>query len=95
MASSSRIKKAKPKGTVREFKLVNTVSRSGVDTLKTEEVKSPPQGSQKASSSTRHYHSHSPNKRSKLEPFDVEPIPFHIEGAEIYSKRQTLVFLLP
>lgn len=95
MSSSSRVKKVKAKGSVRELKLVQSISRYGVDILKTEEVKTPQRGSKIASSSTRHTHSSSPTKRSKLEASDVDPIPFDIEGAEMYNKRQTLVILLP
>ena len=39
MSFSSKPKKVKPQGTVRELKIVYTVNRHGVDTLKTEEVK--------------------------------------------------------
>lgn len=95
MSFSSRPKKVKPKGTVRQLKVVASVSRHGVDVIKTEEVKTPKHGSKKASSSTRHNYSSSPTKRSKLGASDMDPIPFDLECMETYNKRQTLVFLFP
>lgn len=91
MSRSSRPEKIKPKGSVRELKLVQSVSRRGHDTLKVEEVKTPRRRDQKASSSTLRTHSSSPAKRAKLEDFDGEPIPFHLEGPDVSPKRRTLV----
>jgi hypothetical protein len=94
MTKSSKPKKVKPKGTVRELKLVESVSRNGYDILKTEEVKTPKRNSKKAPSTSQQHGSSSPTKRQKLEPFDLEPIPFDLEGPELTNKRPTLVFLL-
>lgn len=90
MSSSSRSKKVKPKGTVRELKLVQSVSRYGCDSLIPEEVKTPrPTDPGQGPSS--------PAKRRKLENFDSEPVPFDLpfdlEGPEFGKKRQTLVFI--
>ena len=41
MSFSSKPKKVKPQGTIRELKIVHTVNSCGVDTLKTEEVETP------------------------------------------------------
>jgi hypothetical protein len=95
MSFRSRAKKIKPENSVRKFKLVHSINRRGADTLTTEEVKTPKHESKKASSSTHHNHSSSPKKRSKLEASDVEAIPFHLEGMDMFNKRQTLVLLLP
>ena len=86
MSVSSKPKKIKPKGTVRELKLVQSISRFGSDTIKAEEDKAPWHGSGKATSS-------SPTKRPKMETFDSEPIPCNLEGPDVSKKRQTLVFL--
>jgi hypothetical protein len=95
MSFSSKPKKIKPKGAVRELKLVQSVNRRGSDTLKTEEVKTPRHGSQKATSTNPHNHSSSPAKRQKLQCFDEEFIPFSLGGVDVSNKRQTLVFLFP
>lgn len=88
MSLSSKPKKFKPKGTVRELKLVHTINRRGADTIKAEEVKTP---SRKAPS-----HSSSSIKRSKMGTFfDSEPIPCDLEGHDMPKKRQTLVSLFP
>jgi hypothetical protein len=93
MSFASKSRKVKAKGTVRELKIVQSVSRRGADTLKTEEVKTPRRESQRASSSSRLNQTSSPTKRPKLEAFDNEPIPFDLEGPEVTKKRQTLVLL--
>jgi hypothetical protein len=91
MSLSSRPKKVKPKGTVRELKLVHTINRHGSHIIKTEEVKTP---KKETPSTSQHGRSSSPIKRRKLDAFDDEPIPFILEGADMPKKRQTLVFLL-
>jgi hypothetical protein len=87
MSFSSKAKKVKPKGTVRELKLVNSINRRGSHIITTEEVKTPKQNSK------RHNQSSSPTKRSKLDVSDMEAIPFHLEGLENDKKRSTMVFL--
>jgi len=100
MSFASRHTKVKPKGVVREVKIVHSISRRGVDTLIAEEVKTPRHEAPKASSSSRLNESSTPNrlkqsasptKRPKLCMFDVEPIPCQFEGPDDYKKRQTLV----
>lgn len=91
MSTSSRPKKVRPKGTVIQLKLVETVNRRGADTLKTEEVKTPRRGSGKSAIASGSRHSSSPTKRRKLEAVDEEPIPFYVEGSDALKKRQTLV----
>ena len=96
MSFASKPRKVKPKGMLKELKIVHSVSRRGVDVLKAEVMKTPRHKSQKSPSSSRINHSSSPIKRQKaddLEPFDAEPIPFHLEGHDEYKKRQTLVFI--
>lgn len=95
MSSSSKPKKIKAKGTFRELKLVQTVSRKGFDAIKTEEAKTP-QSHGKNGPSTSHpgHATSSPLKRQKLEQFDQEPIPCSLEGLDYSEKRQTLVFYL-
>jgi hypothetical protein len=95
MSLSSKPKKVKLKGTVRELKLVQTISRHGTDTIKAEEVKTPQHGSRKATSTSHHKDSSSPTKRLKMGTFfDSEPIPCNLEGPDMSKKRQTLVFIL-
>ena len=95
MSFSSKPKKIKAKGTFRELKLVQTVSRKGFDAIKTEEAKTP-QGDAKNGPSTSHPSraTSSPAKRQKLEPFDQEPMPCNLEDLDYSEKRQTLVFYL-
>lgn len=90
MSHSSKAKKIKPKGTVRELKLVNSVTRHGADILKSEEVKTP---KKKAERSTGHNCSSSPIKRPKLEAFCNDAISCDLEGLDMSQKRQTMVFL--
>ena len=88
MSLSSKPKKFKPKGTVRELKLVHTINHRGADTIKAEEVKTP--------STSQHNHSSSSIKRPKMGTFfDLEPIPCDLDGPDVPKKRQTLVFLFP
>jgi hypothetical protein len=94
MSVSSQARKIKQKGTVRELKIVPSVTRRGADTLIAEEVSMPRRDNKKASSSHRTNQSSSPMKRQKLEGFDAEPLACHFEGADDYGKRQTLVFIL-
>jgi hypothetical protein len=93
MSLSSKPKKIVPKGSVRELKLVQTVTRRGTDSLKTEEVKTPRHGSQNAPSSQVKQASSSPSKRAKMEVVDGEPIPWDLGDSDMSRKRQTLVFL--
>lgn len=95
MSFASKPKKFIPKGTVRELKVVKTVNRRGTDTIKTEEIKTPRRGSQKESTSQLGGPSSSPKKRAKVEVFDEDPIPWHLEDDDVYNKRQTLVFIFP
>ena len=94
MSLSSRAKKIKAKGAFQELKLVQTVSRKGLDTIRTEEVKTPRRGA-KNGLSTSHLNEtlSSPIKRQKLEPFDDGPILWDIEGPNAIEsvKRHTLV----
>lgn len=89
MPLASKPKKVKPKGVVRELKIVHTVSRRGADTVKTEEVKTPWHESRKTSSSSQLNQSSSPVKRPKFGGSDAEPIPCYLEG----RKQPTLVIL--
>jgi hypothetical protein len=92
MALASRHKKVKKKGTVTELKLVETISRSGCDTWKLEEVKTL---WGKTSSTNARLHSSSPSKRPKLDPFDSEQTGYDSDmGADAQEKRHTLVFNL-
>ena len=93
MSFASKPKKVKPKGTVRELKLVNTFNRRGLNTLQTEEVKTPKNGQKSTSSPSHRNPSSSPVKRQKLDNFDVDPISFNLEDPDVSKKRQTLVCL--
>jgi hypothetical protein len=93
MSLSSKPKKIKPKGTVRELRIVHSVNRRGVDTIKTEVVKTPQQGSSKMPSASQGSRSSSPIKRRRVEIFDSEPIPCNLEEPDLPKKRQTMVFL--
>jgi hypothetical protein len=95
MSFSSKPKKVKPKGSVRELKLVQTVSRRGVAAIKTEEDKTPHRGPQKTEATTPRNHSSSPIKRLKFEPTDEQPIPCYLEDQDPLNKRQTMVFIFP
>ena len=55
MALSSKPKKIKPKGGCRELKVVQTVSRKGYDTLKSEEVKTLPHSLKNEPSTSQHH----------------------------------------
>jgi hypothetical protein len=92
--SLAKPRKVKLKSTVRELKIVHSVSRDGVDILKAEEIKTPRPKPQKSSSTSRLSQSSSPKKRLKLDDFEAEPIPCSFEGSDDYKKGQTLVFLL-
>jgi hypothetical protein len=93
MSFASKPKKAKPKGTVRELKLVHSINRRGTATIGTEEVTTPRRNLQSTPSTSQHNQSSSPVKRQKLEPFDVEPIEFNMDEPDVSTKRQTLVFI--
>jgi hypothetical protein len=91
---ASKPKKIKAKGTVRELKIVHSVSRRGADIVTTEEVKTLGHVTPKTSLCGQPNQSSSPTKRQKLDNWDSEPIPCHLEGSNDYKERQTLVFLL-
>jgi hypothetical protein len=93
MSFSSKPKKVKPKGSVKELKLVHTVDRRGRDTIKTEEVKTPRGDRQPSPSKIQGNKSQSPSKRHKVDGYDVDPISFNGEEAGASTKRQTLVFI--
>ena len=93
MSHFSQARKVKREGIVRELKLVHTLTRRGLDTLKGEEVHTPRHASKKASSSKARTQSSSPAKRLKLHGFDAEPVPGSLDGPDDYDKRQTLVFI--
>jgi hypothetical protein len=88
MSLSSKPRKVKAKGTVRELKLVQSISRRGADLLKAEEVQTP---KKKAQSINQFPCSSASIKRPRLESFAMEPIPFDVEGHDVSKKRQTLV----
>jgi hypothetical protein len=92
MSFSFKPTKVKPKGTVRELKLVHSVNRCGAHTIKTEEVKTP-----KQNTLLMHHHSgsSSPIKCPKLDASHDGRIPFHLEGSDTSKKWETLVCLLP
>jgi hypothetical protein len=95
MSVASKPKKVQRKGVLRELKIVQSVSRRGADVVAAEEVKTPRRvTAPTASSTTRPNQSSSPTKRRKLDGWDDEPIPCHLEGGEDHQERQTLVFLL-
>jgi hypothetical protein len=94
MSLSSKPKKLKRKGTLRELKIVQSIDRRGDDIIKTEEIKTPKHASQKAPSTSRQNHSSSPIKRTKMEAFDSEFLPIDFGGPDLSKKRQTLVFIL-
>lgn len=93
MSHVSQARKVKREGVVRELKLVQTITRRGVDTLKGEEVHTPRHAGTKASPSKARTQSSSPAKRLKLHAFDAEPVPSSLDGPDDYEKRQTLVFI--
>ena len=90
MSHISKAKKVKPKGTVRELKLVHSISRRGADIVKSEEVKTP---KKKNATTIQHNASSSPIKRLKLEAFNTDGIPCDLEEHNVSEKRQTLVCL--
>jgi hypothetical protein len=94
MAHVSKARKVKPKGRVIELKVVHSITRRGLDTLTTEEVRTPRRDGKKASSSKAKSQSSSPAKRPKLDGCDADPLPFDLEGLEDHGKRRTLVFIL-
>jgi hypothetical protein len=93
MLFSSKPKKVKPKGSVKELKLVHTVDHRGRDTIKTEEVKTPRGDRQPSPSKNRGKKSQSPSKRHKVDGYDVDTVSFNGEEAGASTKRQTLVFI--
>jgi hypothetical protein len=90
MSFASKPRKVKPKGTVRELKLVHSVNRRGAHIITTEETEKPKQA---GPSQSQHSRSASPIKRQKLEATDGVPIPVDLEGPDMTNKRQTLVFV--
>ena len=93
MSHSSKPKKIKQKGTVRELKLVQTVNRRGHDALRAEEVETPRRGSQSTPSTSQRNHASSPLKRPKLGNFNAEPIPCHLDGPDSSKRQRTLVLI--
>ena len=89
---SSRPKKIKRKGTVRELKIVETVSRSGRDTLKAEELKTPRPNIDHSQTANHRNTSSSPSKRRKTEFFDQGQDGCDFEDVDLSNGRQTLVF---
>jgi hypothetical protein len=90
---SSRPKKIKRKGAVRQLKFVETVSRSGLDTLKAEEVKTSQPRLDKSLTANQPCASSSPSKHMKLDVFDQEQNAGDLEGCDNLNKRKTLVFV--
>src|SRR5271163_677253 len=92
MSFVSRARKVKKKGTVQQLKLVQSVSRRGLDTLTTEAVETPQRQTEKASLSSQ---SLSPRKRQKLNDLAAEPLPSNSEGPIEFEEREreTLVFV--
>ena len=93
MSFSSRPKKIKPKGTVQELRLVQSINRRGVNTIKAEHVKTPQQGSTKMPSASQRNCSSSPIKHPRIEMFDSEPIPCDLEAPAVQKKCQTMAFI--
>src|SRR5271156_5081112 len=93
MSFVSRARKVKKKGIVQQLKLVQSVSRRGLDTLTTEAVETPRRKTEKARSSSSQ--SLSPRKRQKLNGFAAEPLPSNSEGPIEFDEREreTLVFV--
>ena len=83
MSTSSRTKKIHLKGTICQLKVVNTISRSGADILKLEEVKMP---RKKATSNSQHNMSSFPIKHPNLEGFHTDSFSSYMEGLEIGKK---------
>jgi hypothetical protein len=90
MSLSFKPKKIKPKSTVQELRLVQSINRCGIDTMKAEQVKTLQQGSAKMPFASQHSCSSSLIKRRRMEMFDSEPIPCDLEEQR---KRQTMVFI--
>jgi hypothetical protein len=59
MSLSSKPKKTKPKSTVQELRLVQSINRRGMNTMKAKQVKTPQQGSAKMPSASQHSRSFS------------------------------------
>jgi hypothetical protein len=95
MSFSSRAKKVKPKGIVRDLKLVQTINRRGANTIKTEEIITPKHGSNDFASTSQRNYSSSPNKRRRIDNFDGESLPFDLDVDDSSKRRQTLVFPFP
>jgi hypothetical protein len=83
MSLSSKLRKVKLKGTVRELKLVHSINHRGADIIKTEEVKTP---KWEATLTSQHSQSSSPVKHPKLGPSDNGPISFILEGPDMPKK---------
>src|ERR1700678_259479 len=90
MLLTSRPKKVRLKGAVRELKIVDSVNRHGSDVLTLEEVKTP---KKRAASTSQRNLSSSPIKHPKLEAFEAESFPCDLDDASTSKKHQTLVFL--
>ena len=87
-------KKIKPKGTVQELRLVQSINHHGVNTMKAEQVKTLQQGSAKMPSASQHNRSSSPIRHPRIEMFDSEPIPCDLEVPAVQKKHQTMVFIV-
>src|SRR5882757_5841383 len=94
MSLSSKAKKVKPKGTVRELKLVHTIGHRGADIIKAEEVNAPQRSLPTTPSTSQYNQSSSPVKRARMDIFDSEPIPCNLEDSDKSKKCQTLVSIL-
>jgi hypothetical protein len=95
MSVFSKARKVKAKGTVRELKIVQSVSQRGKDMLTTEEVSTPRHDNKNACSSRGTNQSSSPAKRPKPDGFNAEPLPCHFKGPDDDGRRQTLVWIFP
>ena len=93
MSFSSKPKKIKPKASVKELKLVQSVSRCGVDVLKAEEITKTNIIQPKTPSTSQPNPISYSKKRQKLDFIDVEPIPFDLDDLYMLDKPKTLVFI--
>jgi hypothetical protein len=94
MSLSSKVKKIKAKGTVRELKLVHSIGRRGADIIKAEEVNTPGQSLPTTPLTSQRNQSSSPVKRARMDVFDSEPIPCNLGDSDKSKKHQTLVCIL-
>jgi hypothetical protein len=91
MSLSSKPKKIKPKSTVQELRLFQSINHRGINTIKDKWVKTPQQGSEKMPSVSQHSCSSILSIEGwTLEMFDSEPISCDLKEQK---KRQTMVFI--